>query len=356
MIIAISVTLFFLVLRFTVTLFNFISNPKLTRVSKQYTDLISILIPVKDEEENILTLLQSIYVQDYTNYEVIIYDDHSTDRTLSICSDFTVRDKRFNIIKGIQLLHGWTSKNFACDLLAQKAKGKYLLFLNADSSIKNNLINSAIHRMHLYKLSLLSLFTNQEMKTIGEKATAPLLHYMLLNLLPLRLVYLLKNPSVASASGQFMLFDSARYLQNQWHRLVKNKVVGYTQIMKLVKAASCNGEVLLANGMISSKMFRSYKDALNGCGNHFLAAFNYSIPGILTYLLLIIVGPMLVIITLNISLIFFMISLILLTRFMISLSAGQNALENILLHPVQMINLLVIGFLVIQKHLVKTNV
>ena len=67
MIIVIAITLLFIVLRFTVTLFNFISNPKLTRVNRSYTDLVSILIPARNEASNILTLLQSIHQQDYKN-------------------------------------------------------------------------------------------------------------------------------------------------------------------------------------------------------------------------------------------------------------------------------------------------
>jgi hypothetical protein len=60
---------------------------------------------------------------------------------------------------------------------------------------------------------------------------------------------------------------------------------------------------------------------------------------------------MIVIMTLNFSLIFFMTSLIILTRIMISLAAGENALYNVLLHPVQMFNLAVIAFLSIQEYL-----
>jgi hypothetical protein len=41
---------------------------------------------------------------------------------------------------------------------------------------------------------------------------------------------------------------------------------------------------------------------------------------------------------------------------MISLSAGQNALYNLLLHPVQMFNLTIIAFLSIQKHLTRNVV
>ncbi|HZX58046.1 MAG TPA: glycosyltransferase family A protein, partial [Mucilaginibacter sp.] len=132
MIIAISITLFFLVLRFTVTLFNFISNPKLTRVNRAYDDLVSILIPARNEEENIIRLLESIRRQDYKNYEVLVYDDGSTDRTYVLCSAFAAKHPGFGVIKGGELPEGWLGKNYACAQLAAAAKGSYLLFLDAD--------------------------------------------------------------------------------------------------------------------------------------------------------------------------------------------------------------------------------
>jgi chlorobactene glucosyltransferase len=60
--------------------------------------------------------------------------------------------------------------------------------------------------------------------------------------------------------------------------------------------------------------------------------------------------------TLNLPLILFMLGLIALSRIMISLSSGQNALYNVLLHPLQMVTLLIIAVLSIQKHLTKTTV
>jgi hypothetical protein len=60
--------------------------------------------------------------------------------------------------------------------------------------------------------------------------------------------------------------------------------------------------------------------------------------------------------TLNLNFIFMMIGLIVLTRIMISLTAGQNAWLNVFLHPVQMLSLLLIGLTSIQKHLTKTTV
>lgn len=356
MIIAISITLFFLILRFTVTIFNFISNPKLTRVNRQYNDLVSILIPARNEEDKILSLLESIDQQDYQNYEVIIYDDGSSDGTYAVCSAYATDHKRFKVIKGDKLPDGWSGKNYACDQLAKQANAKYFLFLDADVCLADSLINSAIHRMHLYKLGLLSLFPNQDMLTVGERITVPLIHYLLLNLLPLRLVYLIKNGVVATASGQCMFFDGDVYRQNRWHKQIKNKMSGDAEVMKLVKTKLFNGEVLLANGMIRSRKYDSYSHAVTCLSKNLMAAFNFNTPALLIYILLMVGGPMVVLMTLNFNLIFFMAGLIILSRIMTSLSSGENAGYNVILHPLQMINLVIIAFLSIQKYLTKTVV
>ncbi len=229
------------------------------------------------------------------------------------------------------------------------------MFLDADEQIFNGLINSAVHRMHFHNLALLSLFTNQKMKSLGERLTVPLMHYILLNLLPLRLVYLSKNAAVAAASGQFMLFEADGYRKYEWHRSAMDKIVEDVEIMKQLKSAGLNGESLLANGMISCRMYTGYVQAVNGFGKNFLAAFNYNIFSFLIYLLLLIAGPMMVMMTLNLQLITMMAGLIMLTRIMISLESGQNALVNVILHPLQMFSLVMIAFSAIQKYLTKTT-
>lgn len=355
MIIIIYATFFFIILRFAVTIFNFISDPKLRRVNKNYTNLVSILIPARNEEKNILRLLTSIHQQDYNDYEVIVLDDDSSDRTYDICSEFATKHSAFKVIKGKELTSQWLGKNYACYQLAKQAKGEFLLFLDADEQVFDGLINSAVHRMHFRGLALLSMFTNQQMKTIGEQLTVPLMHYILLNLLPLRLVYLSKNAAVAAASGQFMLFNADVYHQHEWHKSAKDKIVEDVEIMKQVKLAGYNGESLLANGMISCRMYTGYGEAINGFGKNFLAAFNYNIFSFLIFLLLLIAGPMMVMMTLNFQLILMMAGLIMLTRIMISLESGQNAFINVILHPLQMFSLVLIAFSAIQKYLTKTT-
>jgi chlorobactene glucosyltransferase len=285
-----------------------------------------------------------------------VYDDDSNDDTYALCVDFAAAHPHFSVIKGLKLPAGWLGKTHACDRLAKKAKGDYFLFMDADEIVGNGLLNSAVHRMQLNKLGLLSLLPNQKMQTLGEKTTVPLMNYMVLNLLPLRLIYLAKTALVATACGQFMLFDAALYQANHWHSKVKDKIVEDAEIMKLVKTRGYNGELLLANGMISCRMYKSYMDGINGFSKNVLALFNYNIISLLLNILLTIVGPMLVIMTLNFPLIFFMAGLIILTRIITSLSSGQSAWQNVLLHPLQMLNIVIISFLSIQKYLTKTVV
>ena len=347
---------FFLVLRFTVTLFNFLSNPKLTNSVRQYDDFVSILIPARNEETDILNLLHSISEQNYQNYEVIILDDNSTDHTFQICQDFCQQHNRFKVLQGAALPKGWLGKNFACFQLANSAKGKYLIFLDADETIADGLINNSIHRMKLNRLSLLSLFTDQVMLSWGERLVVPLMHFVLLNLLPLRLVRLSKNPSFSAASGQFMMFDAVNYKENQWHEQVKHQVVEDVEIMKLIKGFRYNGEALLANGYINCRMYKSFTEAVDGFSKNFLAGFNNNVFGLFLYLLLVVIGPIAIAFFLSPDLVLFALSLIVLSRVMISLSSRQSILLNVLLHPIQLLCMVFISVISVKKHFTKTIV
>ncbi|MBK0383744.1 glycosyltransferase family 2 protein [Pedobacter sp. SD-b] len=345
---------FFLILRFTVTLFNFISNPKLTRSPKIYNDLVSVLIPARNEAENILPLLSSLKNQDYFNIEVIVLDDHSEDDTHQTVTQFCQTDQRFKIIRGKPLTQGWLGKNYACHQLAQEAKGSFLLFLDADEVVKDGLINNSLYRMQIGQLSLLSLFTNQTTETLGEKSVVPLMHYLLLNLLPLRLVKLTNLPSLSAASGQFMLFNAQDYHQNNWHQQVKAKVVEDIEIMKLVKLNKLKGEALLANGYIFCRMYKNYKESVEGFSKNLLSGFGNSIFGLLIYLFLVVLGPIFILVFLNFQLFYFAVTLIIFSRLMISYLSGQNVIMNIIFHAFQMISLVVIATLSIKKSLNKT--
>lgn len=356
MTIFIYAVLIFLVIRFSVTVFNFLSNPKLPRVVKHYHDKVSILIPARNEAADILELLFSIKNQDYTNYEVIILDDNSDDNTFGVVENFCFTNPQFKVVSGKALPQNWLGKNYACHQLSELATGKYLLFIDADESVKRGLINSLINRMEIGSLALLSVFTNQTIKSIGEWLTVPLMHFILLNLLPLRLVKLSKNPAFAAASGQCMFFNASNYKENRWHERVKHQVVEDVEIMKLVKQEKFNAEALLANGLIYCRMYKNLGESLNGFSKNLLAGFGNNIIILLLYQLLVTVGPIILILNFNIALLVLPLTLIVLSRIMISYLSGQNVLINLILHPLQMLFFLIISFISIKKHIFKTSI
>ncbi|RZL44165.1 MAG: glycosyltransferase [Pedobacter sp.] len=355
MTIFIYAVLIFLVIRFSVTVFNFLSNPKIPRSIKHYTDKVSILIPARNEAENILQLLQSIKDQDYANYEVIFLDDNSSDNTFELADRFAKDNPQFKVVKGKELPAGWLGKNYACHQLSQLSNGKYLLFIDADEIVKRGLINSLISRTETYNLSLLSLFTNQQMFSLGEKLTVPLMHFILLNLLPLRLVKFSKNPAFSAASGQCMFFDASDYSKNNWHEKVKSRVVEDVEVMKLVKTEGLKTEALLANGLIYCRMYKNLGECINGFSKNLLAGFGNNIIILLLYQLLVIAGPIVLILNFNINLAVLPITLIVLSRIMISFLSGQNVILNLVLHPLQMLFFLLISVVSIKKYLFKTG-
>jgi chlorobactene glucosyltransferase len=353
--IGVYVVFFFLVIRFSVTLFNFISRPFLFKSTQPHQELVSVLIPARNEERNMAKLLTSLAEEDYPNLEILVLDDGSTDATAAICASFAAKDNRIIVHTGQPLAEGWLGKNYACHQLAKEAKGSYLVFLDADTWVQPGFFAAVIHRMKTHRLDLLSIFPTQEMHTFGEKLLVPLINFVLLNLLPLRLVQLSKNLLFSAANGQCMVFDAASYHQNKWHEHVKANVVEDIEIMRAVKVWGGDGEVLLDRGFISSRMYSGFSEALEGFSKNVLIGFGNSIFVITVYLFLLVVAPFLLIFFIDIRLSLFALSLILLSRVMIALLSGQSLWKSIVLHPLQMLSFVLLASVAAQKKLTRSS-
>jgi 4,4'-diaponeurosporenoate glycosyltransferase len=92
---------------------------------------ISILIPARDEEENLQRLLPSIASQGFSQFEIIVMDDQSTDRTAEIAVSHGAQ-----VLSGKPLPEGWYGKPWACQQGADAAKGDWFLFLDADTALE----------------------------------------------------------------------------------------------------------------------------------------------------------------------------------------------------------------------------
>lgn len=95
--------------------------------------LVSIIVATKNEEKNISYLLNSITRQTYENIEIIVVDNNSADRTKEISLKYTP-----NVLN--QGPERSSQRNFG----AERAKGEYLLFLDADMALSDNVVEKCV--------------------------------------------------------------------------------------------------------------------------------------------------------------------------------------------------------------------
>lgn len=334
----------FLIIRWGIALINLLSKPILQEGVPELLPFVSILVPARNEAHNLPVLIEQFAQLDYPAFEVIVLNDASEDTTEEILKQAQTRHTFLSYYNGERLPEGWLGKNWACKQLSTLAKGEFLLFLDADISYLNpRIIPSALAFFNKHKLCLLSLFPTQEMYTWGERLVVPIMHYLLLSLLPLWWILRLPFASMAAANGQFMLFEAKTYKKYDWHTLVRAIVVEDIAIMREVKVRGLRGMTLLGNNWIRCRMYRSFAEGIKGFSKNILAGFGNSILGLIIYLCLILPLWLIVMPLFSIKIFLLLLLLIFSLRISISLISREPVLPNILLHLFQMMVLLWIG-------------
>ena len=186
---------------------------------------VSILIPARDEEINIGACLESLRKQDYSNFEILVLDDNSTDDTANIVQQIAIQDSRIQLITGQPLPVDWAGKPFACHQLATQAKGSWLLFVDADTTHAPYMLRSVLSLALDLKPSLLSGFPRQLAVSLPQKVAIPVLYFVILSWLPLWWLQRSKKPRPSLAIGQFLLFPSEEYWRIGGHKSVKSRIL-----------------------------------------------------------------------------------------------------------------------------------
>jgi len=187
--------------------------------------LVSILIPARDEEVNIAACLESLQKQDYPNFEILVLDDNSSDNTGSIVEQVAARDNRIQLIRGEPLPEDWAGKPFACYQLAKKARGSWLLFIDADTTHAAHMLRGVLSIALKLKTSLLSGFPRQLANSLPQKIAIPVLYFVIMSWMPLWWLHRSKQPKPSLAIGQFLLFPSEEYWRIGGHEAVKSRIL-----------------------------------------------------------------------------------------------------------------------------------
>ncbi len=342
----------FILLQLFVALINLIFSQQFSSKYRITNELVSVLIPARNEEKNIANILNDLLLQNYQNIEVIVFNDQSTDKTESILKEFSLKDNRFKYINSTELPKAWLGKNYACHSLSLAANGKYFLFLDADVRVSGELISKTVNYLAKYKLGLLSIFPKQIMRSFGEKITVPLMNYILLTLLPLILVRKSNFSSLSAANGQFMLFDACIYNKIKPHEIMKNRKVEDIEIARYYKKNKIKVACISGKEEISCRMYNNYNEALEGFSKNTISFFGNSFILALLFWLLTTFGFMAIMFFMPLGFLIIYFSIFILIRIFVSIVSRQNVIENI---GFSLIQQLVLGNILLKSFINKKN-
>ena len=125
-------------------------------------------------DQNIGRLLASLARTEYPDFEVLVVDDESEDRTAAMVEEAdTGRARAIRLIRGKPLPEGWFGKPWACYQGAREARGDLLLFTDADTVHSPDLLARAVAALTLGEAHVFSLVGRQVMGSFWERLLQP---------------------------------------------------------------------------------------------------------------------------------------------------------------------------------------
>jgi len=339
------IVLCFTGLQFVVALANLLF-PNRLKPAEIPDDLISVLIPARNEEKNIGRLLEDLRKQACFNLEILVFDDESTDSTAETVRQAAAKDPRVRLLVSDGLQEGWLGKNRACHQLGTEARGAYFMFIDADVRIGNDFISKVLAGANKNATGLLSIFPRQVMCTPGEWSTVPVMNYILLTLLPLILVSKAKYSSLSAANGQFMLFDAAVYRKYSPHKHFRDKKVEDIAIIRYLKQEKVPVACLAGEGDITCRMYGNFAEAVHGFSKNIVMFFGGSTVLAIAFWSITTLGFIPVITTLSPEVTLAYLAVIILIRIMVSAVSRQSIGRNLLYLVPQQLSM---GLMIIQS-------
>ena len=220
---------------------------------------VSVIIPARNEEVSLGTCLESLVSQSGAKFEIIVVNDHSTDRTGEIAASFA----GVRVIEAGVLPQGWTGKNNAVASGAREARGEWLLFTDADTVHLPGSLARALAEAKEHKAEMLSYSPEQIAVTFWEMAILPVVFAELARQYSPSKVSDPASP-IAAANGQFILIRHDAYDAIGGHAAVADEILEDVALARRVKAAGRKMRFRYAADAVRTRMYRNFAQLREG--------------------------------------------------------------------------------------------
>lgn len=238
---------------------------------------VSILVPARNERATIGKCVRSLLAQDYSDFEVLVLDDASTDGTSDVLATLAQANHRLRVLSGDSLPNGWLGKQWACHQLAQAATGELLLFTDADTVHHPHALRAGVAALQAERADLLTAFLHQQTQTWGERLTIPTLFWCFFSFLPLALAYHIRIPSLSLSNGQWMFFRRAAYQAIGGHTAVRSSPIDDIALGRRVRAHGLRWRVVEASEYVTCRMYTGFQSAIEGFSKNLFAVFEFRV-------------------------------------------------------------------------------
>lgn len=213
---------------------------------------LSIIIPARDEMHNLRILLPSLIKLSYLGkLEILVVDDHSSDKTSSMAKSHGVRVLSLDQ----ELPRGWKGKPYACHQGALSTSGDWLLFIDADTVHTKDGITKAVSYAEQANLDGLSLFIKHEATSWIDRVTLDAAFAGL---------FLGWCASNQMLNGQFILIDRGIYFDSGGFESVRNEALEDVAFGNLLEKRGYRIQILKGDDVARVHMYDSRKQMFRG--------------------------------------------------------------------------------------------
>lgn len=232
------------------------------------THSVSVLIPARNEEQNIRATLEAALANAGCEFEIVVLDDHSTDRTAAIVSELARRDDRVRLEAAPALPTGWCGKQHACFVLAKLARHSLLVFIDADVRLAPDALVRMACFMEHRSAALASGVPRQELGTRSERLLIPLIHFVLLAFLPMHAMRRTRWPSMSAGCGQLFIARRDAYEQCGGHAMLRDSLHDGIKLPRVFRQAGLATDLFDATNLSTCRMYHTNADTWRGLGKN----------------------------------------------------------------------------------------
>jgi Glycosyl transferase family 2 len=228
----------------------------------------SVLIPARNEEQNIRATLEAVLANHSCDFEVIVLDDHSTDQTAEIIGQVASRDPRVRLESAPPLPAGWCGKQHACYVLARLARHPLLVFLDADVRLAPDALSRKAGFMANADTALASGIPHQELDTFSERLLLPLIHFILLGYLPMPVMRWTKLAGFSAGCGQLFIARREAYERCGGHAQLRNSLHDGLKLPRVFRRAGFRTHLFDATDLATCRMYHTNAETWRGLGKN----------------------------------------------------------------------------------------